>query len=68
MGTLALSKHESNSAELYMMRVAGNARRSGLAKKLLDTDEELVRRTNLPSIKLTTNADMAPAIQFYKKN
>lgn len=66
-GIVGIQKHSAEEAELRRMSVAGDARRQGVAWKLLEAVEDFCREQGYSQIFLTTSSLLTPAIAMYQK-
>lgn len=67
VGCGALRPHNDNTAEIKRMYVARNARRKGIAQKLLSALEDAARKFGYKRIILETGTRQPEAIGLYQK-
>jgi GNAT superfamily N-acetyltransferase len=64
-GTVGIQQVDDSEAELRRMSVAGDIRRQGLGRRLLETVEEFCRREGYSRIALSTVIHLEPAVKMY---
>ena len=66
VGMVLLHRLANGKGEVKRLFVMPEARRLGLAKRLMDRLETEARDMNIPSLYLDTSSGLLPAINFYK--
>ena len=66
-GMVGIQRRDEEEAELRRMSVAGDARRQGIGRALLETTESFCVGLGYRQIRLTTVTLLQPAIAMYRK-
>ena len=66
-GMVGIQHRSDEEAELRRMSVAGNSRRQGIGRRLLESVEDFCREQGYQRIHLTTVSQLQPAIAMYQR-
>ena len=65
IGMVGVQRVNAEEAELRRMSVAGDSRRQGIGRRLLQTVEDFCRREGYTRVALSTVIHLEPAVQMY---
>ena len=68
VGCVGLTGHGGESAEIKRLWIARDARRSGLALRLMTQAEDVARELGIRTLQLDTNSALPEASAFYRKH